>query len=254
LTSDTASKQNEFLDETPRRERSHELRLLSSAVKILPEELYSAYDQYKKDTKTVTTWLATRSRQCGYQLEEFSEEINESAEGTKGRKQVGHYKLVYNASGSTTSKKIIIPVRLFGPMAHHIISYNNPPIEIPKSFSHVVQRTVSARTVCNMYFQRRGEGQKGENDKHVHFIGVLKNAVKVLGPIEKVKHFPQWPTEPWDTTYSIASVAEANIHTRFASLHVEYISEVYLNIPDVSPAAQLVATTEYEVKDMKDDE
>jgi hypothetical protein len=96
-----------------------------------------------------------------------------------------------------------------------------------------------------------------ENDKHAHFIGVLENVLKILSlkvTIERVKHFPQRPTEPRDTTYSIASAAEANVHTRFANLHVEYTSEEYLNILDISPAAQLVATTEYEVEDMKDDE
>ena len=72
--------------------------------------------------------------------------------------------------------------------------------------------------------------------------------------IEKVIPSPQRPTEPRDTTHSIASVVEANIHTRFANLHVEYTSEEYLNVPDVSPVAQLVASTEYEVEDMKDDE
>jgi len=78
--------------------------------------------------------------------------------------------------------------------------------------------------------------------------------LKLKVTIEKVKHFPQRPTGPRDPTNSIASVAEANVHTRFANLHVEYTSEEYLNIPHVSPAAQLVATTEYEVEDMKDDE
>jgi hypothetical protein len=87
-------------------ERSHEPRPLSSDVKILLEELYSTYDQCKKDAKTVTTWLATRSQQFRYQLEEFSEDINESAEDTKGRRQVGHHKLAYNASGSTSHKEV----------------------------------------------------------------------------------------------------------------------------------------------------
>jgi hypothetical protein len=141
-------------------------------------------------------------------------------------------------------------------MAHHIVSYDNPQIEIPQSFLLVVQSTISARTVCKIYFRRRDEDLE-ENDKHVHFIGVLENVLKILRlkvAIERVKHFPQQPTEPRDTTYSIASVAEANVHTRFANLHVEYTSEEYLNILDISPAAQLVATTEYEVEDMKDDE
>jgi hypothetical protein len=110
---------------------------------------------------------------------------------------------------------------------------------------------------CVIYFQRCGEGLKEENDNHAHFIGVLENVLKILRlkvTIGKVKHFPQRPTEPRDTTYSIAPVAEANVHTRFANPQVEYTSEEYLNIPDVSPAAQLVATTEYEVEDIKDDE
>lgn len=117
-----------------------------------------------------------------------------------------------------------------------------------------VQRTISARTECSICFRRCGEGLKEENDKHAHFVGVLENVLKTLRlkvTIEKAKHFPQRPTEPRDTTNSAASVTEANVHIRFANLHVEYTLEECLNIPDISPAAQLVATTEYEVEDMK---
>jgi hypothetical protein len=69
--------------------------------------------------------------------------------------------------------------------------------------------------------------------------------------VEKAKHFPLRPTGPRDTTYSAASVTEANVHIRFASLHVEFAPEECFNIPDTSLDAQLVATTEYEVEDMK---
>lgn len=45
LTSNTASKQNEFLGEIAQRGRKSRTE---TAVKILPEELYITYDQYKR--------------------------------------------------------------------------------------------------------------------------------------------------------------------------------------------------------------
>ena len=112
-----------------------------------------------------------------------------------------------------------------------------------------MKRTISARTVCNLCFRERGEGLKEENDKHAHFTGVLENVFEDFEAESDNRKGETFSAAAY--TYSIASVAEANVH---ANLHVEYTSEEYLNIPDISPAAQLVATTEYEVEDMKDDE
>jgi hypothetical protein len=45
---------------------------------MIPEELYSTYSWYKKYTKTITTYSASKGQQCGYQLESFREKIKES--------------------------------------------------------------------------------------------------------------------------------------------------------------------------------
>ena len=62
----------------------------------------------------------------------FGEEINISYGGCKREE---------SRVGATNSvimrpsfREYTILVRLFRPMAHHIVSYHNPPIEIPQSF------------------------------------------------------------------------------------------------------------------------
>jgi hypothetical protein len=47
-------------------------------ARMIPEELYSTYSWYKKYTKTITTYSASKGQQCGYQLESFREKIKES--------------------------------------------------------------------------------------------------------------------------------------------------------------------------------
>jgi hypothetical protein len=230
------------------------------STKMISEELYSTYDLYKKDTKTIATYLASKGQQCGYELEIFREKILEPLGGTNKKKLGHHHKTVAMGSASTASKKTyIIPVASFRPLAHHIAGYDTPAVQIPRSFLLILERTISARRECNKYFRRHSKDLAEENDKHAYFIGVLENVREILRPrvtVEKPKPapLPQPLRSEDESTHLSSFLTNANLDTQFAKLQVEYTSNEYLNMPDFSPASEDSEIIEYEFEDVEDDE
>jgi hypothetical protein len=82
---------------------------------MIPEELYDTYEQYKKGTKTVITYLASKGHECGYQLEHLREKIAEPAGDKSKRKFLGNKRAMHRPLPLKLQRKSISS--LFHPSA-----------------------------------------------------------------------------------------------------------------------------------------
>ena len=104
---------------------------------MLPSSLKSIYRQYKADTDSVATWLATTAKANGYVDDTGNALVAAGSEGKKKKKKKKKKKANAN---SVPKPRYVLRVRDFEPMARFIAKLES--ISIPEDFAIALERVI----------------------------------------------------------------------------------------------------------------
>jgi len=183
---------------------------------MLPEQLVSAYRQYKQDTNAVATWLASTARAHGFLLRTETQEPRGRLKG-KARKQ------------GPEPQRHVIAINDFVPLARYIAASEKPVISIPHSFCSTINRVITARRRFSTRLAKHsGSGYDDESDaRHGYFVDILESVREILRP----------RTAKEATTASTASPAD-ELRNIFAHLDLQEPSQEFLDAPAPERPAQ----------------
>lgn len=159
-----------------------------SFAKMLPNSLVSVYQEYKKDTDSVASWLVSNAKKHGYTEPLHSPVGNQPEEGGPSKGQARWQdKQQGKASNPTATKgvaKHIIAIRDFIPLAIFISRVWEPEILVPDSFARTINRVIAARSRFGTQLSNHGRGPTPRSDsKHSYFVRVLETVKQILRPL-----------------------------------------------------------------------
>ncbi|KAH0359655.1 hypothetical protein KCU65_g9838, partial [Aureobasidium melanogenum] len=197
---------------------------------MLPNSLRGSYTIYKEDTDSVTTWLASTARRCGYPLDLLT--LGENTIPQKALRLKGKARKLAKAaasakgespesarSGSTT---YTIAIKDFIPLAEHIVAYQKPPVKVPSAFVKSLDRAIALRQKHNSWFKDIGRFSKG--DGHTFFLGVLEQVRKTLRSRMPSDTVHDAMTRPSAQSTS-ETTSEAHIGNAFAEITLDITSD-----------------------------
>ncbi|KAF5234223.1 hypothetical protein FAUST_7749 [Fusarium austroamericanum] len=242
----------------------------------------SIYQQYKRDTDIVASWLVTTANQHGYTallaiplsaratIDKSAAPLSSRLKG-KARKEAKKQQqrhvapLVTDAKdtpGPSPKSKYILAIRDFVPLAEFIarkltlttsMEATNGT-QIPLFFRTALERAIWARKTFSVHFSEANKHLNVEaNTAHAYFVSVLEKVRCVLLKVEGGSGF-KFNTMSKDSATNIirdGSVAEAEISScnLFQALQVYEPSEDFLNASDVVlPAPSPPIDIEYTVE------
>ncbi|KAE9364710.1 hypothetical protein N431DRAFT_520307 [Stipitochalara longipes BDJ] len=97
----------------------------------------------------------------------------------------------------------------------------NSKVSIPNIMAHILDRTIRARKRCTVFFQTSGADDGQSTDSHLHFIGILEQALKILNLEAVVRHQTAKATPTGG-----GSSANDELSNRFGELEVEDIDDI----------------------------
>lgn len=197
---------------------------------MLPTHLISTYRQYKQDTDSVASWLASTAKSCGYPADLLTSPTTKSSaqHAPKSGRLKGKARAKARANGAAATNpktehvekkipKYTIAIRDFLPLADYIAGRHNPPISVPEVFSTTIDRLITLRSGFSERLSASGiETDARSDQKHGYFVGVLEAVRKVLKPgmTDAAK------TSTGDVTQSLGG--------KFAALSVEEPSSAFI--------------------------
>ncbi|CAG9948606.1 unnamed protein product [Clonostachys rosea f. rosea IK726] len=189
---------------------------------MLPTRLLSVYEEYKKDTNSVAAWLASTARAAGCPLSLLTD-----CPPASGRLKGKERKLAKLKKLSQDSKKYIIPVSNFIPLAEYVTSQKSPAIPVPACVISAIERAISARAGFATQLSHQGETLDAEKDEtHSHFVTVLKRTRDILR--SKASMSPSPASTPHSASEkAIPDTASIN---RFASLEINQPSKEFTDM------------------------
>ncbi|KAJ3498339.1 hypothetical protein NLG97_g1197 [Lecanicillium saksenae] len=187
---------------------------------MLPESLVSTYLEYKKDTDSIASWLASTAKAAGFKASNLAGPPTQSAGGGrlkgKARQQAKKNNLSKPVVASTA--KYTIRLRDFTVLAEYILG---KAIAVPLSFQSTLDRAITARGGFGAKLEKHGSTVEPGNDaKHENFVDVLKHVRVILTSL-----MPAPTDEP--------SAEDDTLFNRFAGLTVYEPSEEFLAAPDI---------------------
>ncbi|KAH7161103.1 hypothetical protein EDB81DRAFT_866637 [Dactylonectria macrodidyma] len=192
---------------------------------MLPGSLSTIYQQYKKDTDSVASWLASTAKASGYPanlLEPVSVTQPKATTGRlkgKARKEAQKQKDADLDAGQT-GPRYIIAIKDFVPLAEFVSASTKPVVSVPASFVDTIDRNIYMRSKFGSKMATHGMEQDTESDaSHSYFVGVLEKVREVLKPRMPVGTAA---IEPFET-----------LNNRFSGLDLFEPSQEFLDAPDV---------------------
>lgn len=183
---------------------------------MLPSTLVSVYQQYKQDTDSVASWLATTAKACGYPADLFT------TVGPVKRKK--HNK-------KAAQNKFIVAIKDFIPLAQYIAASKKPAAAVPESFVETINRVIKVRSSFGSNLTKHGAAPSEEADeKHSFFVGVLEQVREALRPRMPAAGAERVRAEAAPTTSSSSDDAWIN---SFQELNVYQPSKEFLAAPDI---------------------
>ncbi|POS76706.1 hypothetical protein DHEL01_v204908 [Diaporthe helianthi] len=184
---------------------------------MLPSALVSVYQQYKQDTDSVASWLASTAKDCGYPADLLT------SVGPVKRKK-------HNKKAS--QNKHIVAIKDFVPLAEFIAASKKPAAAVPESFVQTINRVINVRSSFGSTLREHGAKPSAEaSEKHSFFVGVLEKVREALRPrmpppagAERAEAEASFPMQP--------SFADAWING-FRALKVYEPSKEFLGAPDI---------------------
>lgn len=193
---------------------------------MLPPQLLGTYRQYKQDTDSVASWLASTAIARGYPADLLA-----TAPKTSGRLK-GKARTKARSGGASNpkpanEKRHIIAIKDFVPLANFIAGRRVP---VPGVFSTTIDRLIALRSGFGDKLGETGAKPDPESDqKHGYFVGILEAVRKALRP----------RMVPTTAAVGLDAVTEASKDTssdpaqdlggRFAALTVDEPSESFLD-------------------------
>jgi hypothetical protein len=114
---------------------------------MAPESLRSIYQQYKRDTEVVASWLANTAREHGYDNPLGSAPASNTPNGTKA--------------------KYVLAIRDFAPLAEHIAAVKDAKIALPVWFEIALERVIWVRSAfAEKLTQAGGYVSQQSNQRH----------------------------------------------------------------------------------------
>lgn len=198
---------------------------------MLPESLVSIYQQYKKDTDSVASWLASTAKKYGYSSDLLTAGNTQQRPGVsvrlkgKARKEAKKQGKT-SASAAPTLNKYIIAIQDFVPLAEFICASQKPIVSVPDVFSETLNRVISVRSNFGSQLGDEGAAKDEDSDlKHSYFVGILEKVQEVLRPRMSAK--AEKPTSRTDGGKDEDSVS------RFSSLQLYEPSQEFLDAPNI---------------------
>ncbi|KAK7999004.1 hypothetical protein PG991_014679 [Apiospora marii] len=197
---------------------------------MLPSTLINTYSQYKQDTNSVATWLASTAKANGYSSDLLSNG-NKAGGGSGGGRLKGKARAKAKKGKGPPPKKTnskggpnyIIKIADFIALAEFVAG-KSP--EVPVSFRSTIDRVIAARSAFGSQLAQHGQVvDETQDENHQYFVGVLEKVRDVLRPFVRAPR-----------TEADASADE--ITNRFTGLAVYEPSEEFLNAPDVERPAK----------------
>ncbi|KAF4470290.1 Ank-repeat mbp1 [Fusarium albosuccineum] len=192
---------------------------------MLPASLKSIYRQYKADTDSVATWLATTAKANGY-----TDETTDSKKPAPKKKGKGKKKKPNGAAqaGSSGSKNTyVIKIKDFAPMAKHIAEIES--ISVPDDTATALERVIWVRkNFAERLAARMGFTDRASDIRHSFFVQVLERVRDYLKPLMKAGVF-----DAGQTSSAEGRESDNPFKNMFEALNVYNPSEAFLNAPDV---------------------
>jgi hypothetical protein len=190
---------------------------------MLPKNLSSKYSQYKNDTDSIASWLATTARECGYV----------SLSKSKGPKNKGKTPPV--------RQTYTIPIKDFTTLAEFVATRTEPPVDVPPKFASLLDRAIAARQwysgAISPYLP--DDDKKLESDdKHAFFLSVLQKVRDIL-KFRYPKNHVNSKKAPKDM---------AEVLNMFENLELQEPSEMFEKAPDVAPSAPKAPKVTYKAE------
>ncbi|KAK0386743.1 hypothetical protein NLU13_6579 [Sarocladium strictum] len=198
---------------------------------MLPSHLIGTYRQYKQDTDSVASWLASTAKSCGYPADLLANSAltPEAKQAPKSGRLKGKARKEARSSGapktvpqpettSGKSAKYIIAIKDFLPLADFIAGRRNPPVSVPDVFAATIDRLIALRSSFGGRLTDSGAKLDPKADEtHGYFLGVLEAVRKALRP------------GMTDAAKGDADDATHSLGGRFAGLSVEEPSQAFLD-------------------------
>ncbi|KAI1172734.1 hypothetical protein F4777DRAFT_560686 [Nemania sp. FL0916] len=209
---------------------------------MLPDSLYSVYRQYKLDTDTIASWLATTAQANGYPQEllrpasdDAQKKIQAPSRRLKGKARLQavreHRQNLAAEKTKLAQKKYTIAVKDFVTLAEFIYTKRAAVGKLPISLVKTLDRVIRARRGFGDQMADYDEAaDDAPDDSHMYFVGVLEKVRRVMEPL-----FPSDASQKQPPQESADEKTEDAFSNRFAGLSVYEPSEAFLNLPDREP-------------------
>ncbi|CVK86194.1 uncharacterized protein FMAN_06447 [Fusarium mangiferae] len=194
---------------------------------MLPPALVSVYREYKKDTNSIASWLASAAKECEYPADLLSNspDPKQPAPRLRGKTRAEAKKKAKVTPQESTPQnegpRYIIEIKDFVPLAECISAYKKPALSVPRTFFSTLNRVIEARTGFSSELDASNQKQGDKSDaRHSYFVGILENVREVLEPYS-------------DPAVSGSSKEAETLTNKFKELKVYHPSEKFLNAKDI---------------------
>ncbi|RSL44738.1 hypothetical protein CEP54_014559 [Fusarium duplospermum] len=199
---------------------------------MLPPALVSVYREYKKDTNSIASWLASTAKECGYPPDLLSNTPYPQQQQQQQPAKTGRLKgkartaAKKNKGKGTTPDtasvpRYIISINDFISLAEHISASKMPALSVPEAFFNTLHRVIAVRSSFSEKLSRHGAELDVKSDaRHSYFVGILEKVGEVLKPFKP-------------PTASSSSDAIDTLTNQFDALEVYEPSQDFLDAPDI---------------------
>lgn len=219
---------------------------------MLPPALKSDYKEYKMDTNSIASWLASTAKLCGHSSSSLSQQTSAPAGRLKGKARKDAKEKAKSAAGtagaagaasssSTSStappptrglQKRIIAIKDFVPLAEFVAASRKPVVVVPVALMNTLARVIAVRTQFGVRMASAGVRGTSESDaNHGYFVGVLQKVQAILQA--------RVAATTTTTTTAAASTPEtptaSAARTGFDALNMFQPSQAFEDAPDAPP-------------------
>ncbi|KAF5595065.1 hypothetical protein FPCIR_4690 [Fusarium pseudocircinatum] len=147
---------------------------------MLPPALVSVYREYKKDTNSIASWLASTAKECGYPADLLSNSLppKQPAPWLKGKARAEAKKKAnppQEARLQREGPRYVIEIKDFVPLAECISAYKKPALSVPRAFFTTLNRVIKARSgFGDELAASNGKVDAKSDARHLYFVGILE--------------------------------------------------------------------------------
>ncbi|KAH7121673.1 hypothetical protein EDB81DRAFT_732501 [Dactylonectria macrodidyma] len=208
---------------------------------MLPIQLLGIYRQYKQDTDSVASWLASTAQACGYPADLLTTTGSKSREtqAPKSGRLKGKQRSKARGGGGAKPKskpaekqraKHVIAIKEFLPLANFIACHRDPAVSVPDVFSTTLDRLITLRSSFGSKLSDNGvQLDIKAEEKHGYFVGVLEAVGEALRPRMTSTTTNVAVDAAIDAINEASRGVSKDLGSRFAALSVDESSQAFLD-------------------------